>query len=230
MEVFWVSPPSVQHAKETDLVAAEVLGVLQQCFDDLAAGVEDRVVASFLVGAQQRTQFLWNGKRDDKMLHRQQLGGLFGQPGLGFVFLAVGAVAIAARSRYPMLFFTTPTLVFGVSQLAGLASHDQTQHLAVSQRHRVAVLGQVRGAMLTQGIGNSGHLTLLPVLAWSKQLVDDLAIVLFGDFGQVQINHRRLQAGVAEVFLDGFEADVGFEQVRGERMSERVARNFFAEV
>jgi len=56
------------------------------------------------------------------------------------------------------------------------------------------------------------------------------ACVLFGRVGQVQILDGRHQRPVAEVLLDDTEADVGFQQMRGEAVSQRVDRNFLAEV
>ena len=75
-----VAAPGVQGAKETKLVAAQILFVSQQPPNRLTAGVEDRLVAILLVAAQERTEFLGNRKSHDKMLHRQQSLGLPGQP------------------------------------------------------------------------------------------------------------------------------------------------------
>ena len=60
----------MQRAKEANVIAAQVFGVLEQRSDRLLTGVEDRGVASLLISAQQSPQFLGNRKSDDKMLYR----------------------------------------------------------------------------------------------------------------------------------------------------------------
>ena len=67
-----------EHAAEAHFLAAQVMRVLQQRADRLAAGAEDRFIANFGMSAQQWPQFLGNGKGDDEMLHREQLAGLPG--------------------------------------------------------------------------------------------------------------------------------------------------------
>ncbi len=47
---------------------------------------------------------------------------------------------------------------------------------------------------------------------------------------QVQINHRRLQAAVAEVLLDQSQRNSGFQQMRRVAVPQRVRRNSLAEV
>jgi len=75
-----VTTPGMQYAKKSDLVAAKVLGALQQRLNRLAARSEERPVAFPLMSAQQWTQLLRNRKGNDKMLHWQQFFGLPGQP------------------------------------------------------------------------------------------------------------------------------------------------------
>ena len=67
-----ISSPRVEHTEKPDSVAAEILGILQQRANRLAARIEDRAVACFGMSAQQRPQLLGNCKRDDEVLHRKE--------------------------------------------------------------------------------------------------------------------------------------------------------------
>ena len=50
------------------------------------------------------------------------------------------------------------------------------------------------------------------------------------DLGQMQIDHRGLQAAVAEILLDDFQRDTRFEKMGRVGMSQRVDTDFFAKV
>ena len=63
-----VPAPGMQRPKEANICGAKVLVIGQQDSNRLAAGVKDCIVAIALMGAQQRTKFLGNRKRHNKLL------------------------------------------------------------------------------------------------------------------------------------------------------------------
>jgi hypothetical protein len=107
--------------------------------------------------AERHPQLLRNREGNEKMVYRQQLGGLFVQPIGGLVDPASRAVPVAATAADPMFSATVIALIKHAAQLTGPATGDRTEHLAVTQRNGVAELIQVRTAMLPKTIGNSGH-------------------------------------------------------------------------
>ena len=75
---------------------------------------------------------------------------------------------------------------------------------------------------------SNGWLSARPSAA-GKQLVDDRPRVGLGCLGQVQVNHRGLQTGVAEIFLDRLQADSGFQQMGSERVPQCMGGDLLAE-
>ncbi len=90
--------------------------------------------------------------------------------------------------------------------------------------------------MLPDRSGDRRHLVRTRTLfrtrtvASDKDPVDGVARVGFGGLGQMQIDHRGLEAGMTKIFLNGAQADTRFEQMRGVRMSQRVSADFLAKV
>ncbi len=246
MIVFQVPAPGMQHAQEAELLTAQVLRLSQQRPNRLAAGTEDGRVTGFRVGAQQGPQFLWNRKSHDEMLHGQQFAGLPGEPLLRLFALAMGTMAIAAGTSDPVTGLAGPAAVNQIAQLARSTAGDQSQYLAVMGWHPGLILGEIVRSKLPQCIGDRNiprgtpcigdrtgrlgggeHLAgrIGVPMAGGKQLVNHLPGIGFGDLGQVQVDHRGLQARMPQVFLDRFEADAGFQQMGGVRMAQSVARN-----
>ena len=90
-----VLPPGVQHGQEAD-PRPEVLwvgGHLQQRPGD---GLEQQAVHHPLVAQSQGIEGVGQGEDDVEVRHRQQVGGLFVQPGGAGRCLAFGTVPIAA--------------------------------------------------------------------------------------------------------------------------------------
>ncbi len=171
------------------------------------------------------------------MLHRKQFAGLLGEPGLSLLLLAVRTMPIAAGATDPVTGLARLAAIHHVAKLTRFATRDQSQHLAVMGRHALLVLGDVAGSKRSQCIGDGqvrrlrdGDHLLAGFLAADKQLVDDLSRIRFGGLGQMQVDHRRLQAFVAEVLLNRLQAHSGFQQVGGVRVSQGMRRNLLAKV
>lgn len=64
----------------------------------------------------------------------------------------------------------------------------------------------------------------------AKELLDDVPGFSFGGIGQMQVDHRGLQAGVAEVLLDDSQRDSGLEQMGGVRMPQGMNGHSFLKV
>ena len=134
-------------------------------------------------------------------MHGQQTVRLPGEPRLRFFVLAGRTMAVPATAADPMLTAAIIALVDRRTQLARPATSDRSEHFAVLQRHVVASLRQVVVTVLTQTIGNGQHHGRLPFRPLEDP-VDRLTGVGFGRVGQVQIDHRGLQAAVPEQLLD----------------------------
>lgn len=104
---------------------------------------------------------------------------------------------IATRTSDPVLVVTSFTREHHAAQLAAAATHDVAEYFAVAQRNRTAERFQVLRCVLPKcrrhgDVSAREHLLVLRFEL--EQPVDQLAGVGFGGFGQVQINHRGLQA------------------------------------
>ena len=126
-----------------------------------------------------------------------------------------------------MLATTAVALVQDAAQLAGSATRDRSDHFAVPERDRVAELLPDKPVRAAAG---SPQPKASSLLAATEELLDRLACIDFGRVGQMQIDHRGLQAAVTQVLLDDSQADTRFQQMGGVGMSQRVDRNFLAEV
>ena len=62
-----------------------------------------------------------------------------------------------------------------------------------------------------------------------KDLFHCLAGIGFCCFGQMQVDHRRLQAAVTEIFLDDFQRHSRFQKMRGVGMPQGMNTNFLTE-
>ncbi len=115
-----------------------------------------------------------NGKRDDKVLHRQQLIGLLGEPLLSLFDLAVGAVSITAGPSHPMFGLTTLAAVDQIPQPTRSTANQQPQHFTVMRRHPVLVLGQVVRNKPSQGVSHGR-------VGWSARCIGNRGPRLAGD-------------------------------------------------
>jgi hypothetical protein len=86
----------MEDAEETGQIAANVLRIFGQCFDGIGRSLEQNRVAQALMLSNERAQRLRDAKGDQKMMARELALDLSVKPGLSFVVLAGGTVAIAA--------------------------------------------------------------------------------------------------------------------------------------
>ena len=199
-----VSAPSVQGSEEPHPLGADKPLARSQFDHRLRATVEQRSVTIALVGAHHPPQRLRHGKRDQVILHWQQLSHSFGQPQLRLVILAVGAMSIATASPVPLLVRAMVTLLDEMSQLAGSATSGQREHPPVFVWHFAAERFQVLTCMLPQCFCDGRHdeLAREPFKQLGSRFavgntIQLLASVYIGIVSQVQIDQCRLQIGVA---------------------------------
>ena len=82
--------------------STEPLRGAQQCADRLRPRLENGFVAFLWAGAQQRTQLVRNGERDEKVFNGQQTICLLQQPFLSSLVLTGGAMTIPAGATDPV--------------------------------------------------------------------------------------------------------------------------------
>jgi hypothetical protein len=151
------------------------------------------------------------------------------KPNGRLIDLASRTVAVAATAANPMLSTTTVTLIDDSAKFACTATCDRAEHLAVTGRNGLAVLRQVSRCVLPEAIRDRGHRLLGKRLPY-KDRFDGLAGIDRRGLGQVQVNHRGLQAAVTKILLDDLQRDTRFEKMGRIRIAQSVDRNFFAEV
>ena len=101
----------------------------------------------------------------------------------------------STRATYPVLTLTAVTGKDRVPQFARATARDGTEHFSLLERDFVRVQLQKPVAMLPQTVGDSRH----GLTRTTKQFVNHLPCVNRRRVGQMQINHRRLQAAVTEI-------------------------------
>lgn len=89
-----VTRPGLENAKHPELATEQpwVLGKLLEC---CRRRPKEAIIDLTLIGACDRTEFCGEGKRHQKIRHRQQECLLLGQPGLASIMLAGGTMPIA---------------------------------------------------------------------------------------------------------------------------------------
>ena len=109
-------------------------------------------------------------------------------------------MAIATTTSDPMFTSTPFTCETHVTDFASAATGDRGDDFAMSQRYGLPVLLKVSRCVLPEAVGDRGHgrLTL-------KNQFDLFTCVGLSRFGQVEVHHGGLQAGVAKVLLNDFQ-------------------------
>ena len=102
------------------------------------------------------------------------------------------------------------TLVEDSAQFTGSTPCDRAEDLAVSHRHPLAKLLEIRRCVLPQAVRNRGHRLVLTRRP-PKDLLDHLAGIDLGNLSQMQVDHRGLQAAVTEILLDDLQRDSRLE-------------------
>ena len=129
------STPGMQDPKEAGEIGADVLWIEGEFFNGLRGSLEQSGVTGTLVLAHERTQLLWDGKRDEEVVTRELALDLFSQPLLSFIVLAGGTVAIAAGAKELARLSAALTLVERDTTSLRTAGDDGIDDLAVSLRH-----------------------------------------------------------------------------------------------
>src|ERR1700724_3345057 len=93
------STPGMQDPEEAWEIGTDVLRIEGEFFDGLRGRPEQSAITDARVLPHERTQLLWDGKRDEEVVAWELTPDLFFEPLLGFIVLAGGAVAIAAGEK-----------------------------------------------------------------------------------------------------------------------------------
>jgi len=147
-------------------------------------------------------------------------------------------MAVTTRAADPVLSLAVVTMVNDSTQLTRSTTGDRTEHFAVTGGNRVAKRLKVCRYVLPQAVCDRGHRLPLPTAlavalraaaaGWPlKDLLDHRAGIDFGDIGQMQVDHRRLQRAMTEILLDDFQAYVGRS---GIGVPERMRTDLLAKV
>ena len=160
--------------------------------------------------------------------------------------LTIRTMPIAARATNPVLMMALSAFKHHMPQLTCAAALNRAEHFTLLECDlccgRTRCCGrspdratptplQKRLAMLPQTVGDCGHgsrllyghratLSLRWFRSWTpKQIVDHTSRINRRRVGQMQIDHRRLQAAVAEILLDQSQRNSGFVSVARELAS-----------
>jgi len=109
-------------------------------------------------------------------------------------------MSVPARTADPVFTATIVASIDDAAQLSRPATHDRTENLAVSHRHPIAERLEICRCVLPQAVRHRKHRLLLT--APTKELLDRRSRIDFRRLGQMQVDHGRLQAAVAEILLD----------------------------
>ena len=121
--------PGVQHSNDTDGSLKTCLAKLQQGFTD---SFKQKTQANLFVGEDQAVKFVWQGKHQMEVSHRQKLRGLFLQPpGFG-QGLAFGTVAVTAGVVSRALKTARLASIQMPAQLLGATGRNGPHHLLLA--------------------------------------------------------------------------------------------------
>jgi hypothetical protein len=151
------SSPSVEHAEEAREIGTDVLLIEGKFFNRIRGRLEQSGVTGALVLAHERTQLLWDGKRDEEVVTRQLALDLFSQPLLGLIVLAGGAVAIAAGAKELARLSAALALVERHPTGLGTTRRDGIDDFAVSLWHPGGVTLEVLGSEGCKDFTDGGH-------------------------------------------------------------------------
>ena len=164
----------------------------------------------------------------------QHFGLPFGNPAVASRRLTLRAMAIAARVIRDGLMPALGALVDMSAQGSGAAARDGVQHFDVRPVQPAPALFDEAGAASANDVSHLDGGRFISWLAspcrvrWTKtrpvvhRAVGDFAEMLTG---QVQIDDRVADVGVAEQFLNARQIGAGFQQVRGVAVAQRMRVN-----
>jgi hypothetical protein len=123
--------PGMQDAGETWEVGADTTLVFGEAFESEGRGVEQGLVGEAWMGAEEGTEGLGDSKGDEEVRPWELSLQVMRKPLLGFVLLALGAVAIATGMMDAVLVATAWALREAVAIVPALAVLDGAEDLAV---------------------------------------------------------------------------------------------------
>ena len=142
----------MEDAEEAGGITAEVGWVLGQCFDRVCRGLEQGSISEALIAADERPELVWDGKGEHEMMSGQLPLHLSFQPLSGFVVLAAGTVAVAARAGHAVKLTALLTWVNDGTVGFGSALADGVDNLFVLDGHGLPVAIEILGAVDTEDV------------------------------------------------------------------------------
>lgn len=210
--------PGVQHGEHAGR-AAEPSRIACQIDDGASGELDQCAIAGLLMAPQGLAQFLGHGDGDVEVRHRQHLGAALVEPGLGLRAMALRAGAVAAGMEdvpHAAAVGAAPLLA---AERGGPAGEDVSDGATMRGQHRCAMSRKVAAGELAEDVRHLEH-----ALQAAHHPVEQRAQRGLRRFGQMRVDGRRADAGVAEQDLDGANVDLGLEQPGGIGMAQRVGR------
>jgi len=158
-----LTAPGLEHAEEACQIGADKAVVFGQQLQGLGGGLKQGVVGGFCVGADEVPQLLRHGKSDQEIVCGEASGHLLGEPLLGFMVLAVGAVPIAAGALDEMALVAGSAEVEGKAELTASAVGDGLDDFSVFVGDALAVALEVLGCELREDLFDGAHAPNLPM-------------------------------------------------------------------
>src|ERR1700679_4083517 len=121
-----------------------MLGVGGDLQEGFGRGAKEHAINDPLVLKGQGRDYLWQGEDHVKVLGRQQLSGALLEPRGASGALALGTMAVAARTIRDRLIVTPVTLLGVAAECSGAAGRDVPQGFPLPAGERIAKRLEVR--------------------------------------------------------------------------------------
>ena len=198
--------PGMQHGEHAG-GAAEPARIARQIDDRAGGELDQRAIAGLLMAAQGGPQLLGHGDGDVEVRHRQHLGPALVEPGLGLRAVALRAGAVAAGMEDMDQAAAVGASPLLAAERLGPAGDDVGDGATMRGQHRRAMGLQVAIGELAEDVRHFGHGSQA-----AHHPVEQCSQRRLRRRGQVGVDRRRADAGVAEQDLDGTDIDVLLEQ------------------
>ena len=175
-----------------------------------------------LVRANERAKLLGHSEGDQMIGHGKKPCGLAVDPcgGLALPALRAGAMTAAMEGEVRL---TALAAVNAAAALRGVARKDRAhRRMMRGQDVGCAVFGQISGPVPAQDLRQGGCSHLAFEGKAGVEAFERLAGLLFADGGEMGVDQRRLEAGVAEVLTDEPYRDAFFQEMRRIRVPQRM--------
>ena len=151
------SSPGVQHTEEAWEIGTDVFGISGELLDRRRRRLEQSRVTEALVLADEGTQLLRNGKRDQEVMAWELALDLGLEPPLGFVVLAGGTVAIATGNEELLRLSTALALIERNPAGLGATSDDGVDDFTMAPGHGRSIVLKILGAEGGKDFTDGGH-------------------------------------------------------------------------